>query len=94
MKKNVYEANRQLKDSGLIVLTWGNVSQIDRKNGYIVIANMDGSLMTYSTMYDIADRILGVETEESWHDRWRAKLDSVIEASEPAAESVAATSAA
>lgn len=50
--------------------------------GIFVITNMDGSLMTYSTMYDIADRILGVETEESWHDRWRGKQDSIIEASE------------
>ena len=37
MKKSVLEANRLLKDSGLIVLTWGNVSQIDRESGYVVI---------------------------------------------------------
>ena len=37
MKKSVFEANRLLKDSGLIVLTWGNVSQIDRESGYVVI---------------------------------------------------------
>ena len=37
MKKSVFEANRLLKDSGLIVLTWGNVSQIDRESGHIVI---------------------------------------------------------
>ena len=26
-----------LKNSGLVILTWGNVSEIDRKSGYIVI---------------------------------------------------------
>lgn len=52
--------------------------------GVFVITNMDGSLMTYSTMYDIADRLLGETAVESWHDRWRAQLDTVIEASESA----------
>lgn len=37
MKETVFRANRLLKDSGLIVLTWGNVSAIDRQTGYIVI---------------------------------------------------------
>lgn len=37
MKKSVFEANRLLNESGLVVLTWGNVSQIDREHGYIVI---------------------------------------------------------
>lgn len=47
MKKSVFEANRLLKDSGLIVLTWGNVSQIDRESGYIVIKP---SGVSYDTM--------------------------------------------
>jgi len=37
LKESVYLANRLLKDSGLVVLTWGNVSQIDRELGYVVI---------------------------------------------------------
>ena len=37
MKERVFKANKLLKDSGLIVLTWGNVSEIDREKGYIVI---------------------------------------------------------
>ena len=37
MKKRVYNANIMLKNSGLVALTWGNVSEIDRKSGYIVI---------------------------------------------------------
>lgn len=47
MKKSVFEANRLLKDSGLIVLTWGNVSQIDRESGRIVIKP---SGVSYDTM--------------------------------------------
>ena len=52
MKKSVFEANRLLKDSGLVVLTWGNVSQIDRENGYIVIkpSGVDYSSMTAEDM--------------------------------------------
>ncbi len=37
LKKQVCEANIRLKESGLITLTWGNVSQIDRESGLVVI---------------------------------------------------------
>ena len=37
LKKQVCDANIRLKESGLITLTWGNVSQIDRKSGLVVI---------------------------------------------------------
>lgn len=37
LKQKVYEANIRLKREGLITLTWGNVSQIDRKSGVVVI---------------------------------------------------------
>ncbi len=37
MKKRVCAANIALKDYGLITLTWGNVSEIDRNHGYVVI---------------------------------------------------------
>ena len=37
MKRRVCKANIALKDYGLITLTWGNVSEIDRKHGYVVI---------------------------------------------------------
>ena len=54
MKKSVFEANRLLKDSGLIVLTWGNVSQIDRESGHIVIKP---SGVSYDTM-KISDMVV------------------------------------
>lgn len=37
LKEKVCEANIQLKVNGLITLTWGNVSEIDRQAGLIVI---------------------------------------------------------
>jgi len=37
LKKQVYTANMQLMEYGLITLTWGNVSGIDRERGLVVI---------------------------------------------------------
>ena len=37
LKKRVCEANLLLKEYGLITLTWGNTSEIDRETGYVVI---------------------------------------------------------
>lgn len=37
MKVRVCQANIRLKTSGLVALTWGNVSEIDRKQGLVVI---------------------------------------------------------
>jgi L-ribulose-5-phosphate 4-epimerase len=36
-KKEVYKANIDLKNHGLLIFTWGNASAIDRKKGLIVI---------------------------------------------------------
>jgi len=37
LKKEVFDANIELVKRGLVIYTWGNVSGIDRKKGYIVI---------------------------------------------------------
>lgn len=37
LKKQVWEANVELERSGLVTLTWGNVSGIDRQRGLVVI---------------------------------------------------------
>ncbi len=58
MKERVYKANVLLKDSGLVVLTWGNVSEIDREKGYIVIKP---SGVSYDTM--TADDMVVVDME-------------------------------
>jgi len=52
IKESVYLANRRLKESGLVVLTWGNVSEIDRESGCIIIkpSGVDYSVMTAKDM--------------------------------------------
>ena len=42
IKERVYKANILLKKYNLITLTWGNVSEIDRETGYIVIKPSGG----------------------------------------------------
>lgn len=37
LKEKVYKANLDLVKNGLVLFTWGNVSAIDRKSGYVVI---------------------------------------------------------
>ena len=37
LKNTVFKANLRLKESGLVILTWGNASQIDRESGLVVI---------------------------------------------------------
>lgn len=37
LKQKVYEANLKLVEYGLVVLTWGNVSAVDREKGLFVI---------------------------------------------------------
>lgn len=37
LKQEVYEANMQLPQHGLVTFTWGNVSGIDREHGLVVI---------------------------------------------------------
>lgn len=52
LKKEVYEANIELVKNGLVILTWGNVSQVDREKGLIVIkpSGVDYSKMKPSDM--------------------------------------------
>ena len=52
LKTQVCNANISLKESGLITLTWGNVSQIDRQSGLVVIkpSGVDYDKMTADDM--------------------------------------------
>lgn len=47
LKNKVYRANLQLKENALVTLTWGNVSEIDRESGLVVIKP---SCMPYGAM--------------------------------------------
>ena len=37
LKKDVFEANLLLPKYNLVIMTWGNVSAIDRKSGLVLI---------------------------------------------------------
>ena len=37
LRRRVWAANRELPRRGLVTLTWGNVSAIDRASGLVVI---------------------------------------------------------
>ncbi len=52
LKNRVYKSNLDLVKNGLVVLTWGNVSAIDRDNGLVVIkpSGVDYSTMTEDDM--------------------------------------------
>ena len=47
LKEKVYRANMSLMEENLVVLTWGNASEIDREKGLVVIKP---SGVSYSTM--------------------------------------------
>lgn len=47
LKEEVYRANMELPEHGLVVYTWGNVSAIDRESGLVVIKP---SGVDYATM--------------------------------------------
>jgi L-ribulose-5-phosphate 4-epimerase len=47
IRKRVLDANRELPELGLVILTWGNVSEIDRENGRMYIK---GSGVGYDEM--------------------------------------------
>lgn len=56
----------------------------EQNAGIFVITNFDGSVMTYSAMYDIADRILGEQAEPSWPQRWHERMEKMLEAKKAA----------
>ena len=58
LKQSVFEANMRLYRSNLIILTWGNVSGIDRESGLVVIKP---SGVSYETMS--ADDMVVVDLE-------------------------------
>lgn len=58
LKQEVFKANMLLKELGLVVLTWGNVSAIDRESGLFVIKP---SGVPYETM--TADNMVVVDLD-------------------------------
>ncbi len=52
LKKRVFEANMDLVKHGLVIFTWGNVSEIDRENGIFAIkpSGLPYDAMTWEDM--------------------------------------------
>lgn len=67
LKERVCKANISLKESGLVALTWGNVSEIDRQSGLIVIkpSGVSYSTMTPSDM--VVVDLAGNTVEGKWN---------------------------
>lgn len=67
LKRKVYEANLALKQNGLITLTWGNVSEIDRESGLIVIkpSGVSYDVMTPEDM--VVTDLDGNKVEGKWN---------------------------
>ena len=43
LKQIVFEENLKLVEHGLVVLTWGNVSAIDRESGFCLLYTSDAA---------------------------------------------------
>ena len=72
LKKRVYEANLDLVKHGLVIFTWGNVSEIDRDKGILAIKP---SGLTYDTM-TWQDMVL-VDLEGTMVDsKWKPSSDT------------------
>lgn len=64
LRERVYRANMKLAEFGLVVLTWGNVSGIDRERGLVVIkpSGVEYGAMTASDMV-VVDLVSGKSVE-------------------------------
>ena len=63
LKHRVLEANKRLKSEGLIISTWGNVSEYDEKNGLIAIkasgVPYDGMTEEHMAVVDLEGNVIG-----------------------------------
>lgn len=76
MKQRVFEANLALPQYGLVKLTWGNVSEVDRELGVIVIKP---SGVRYERMQ--ADQM--VVTDLSGNINRRRQLETIFRSAYP-----------
>jgi L-ribulose-5-phosphate 4-epimerase len=67
LKEKVYQANVALKENGLITLTWGNVSEIDRETGFVVIKPSGISYDTISPEDMVIVDLEGNKVEGKWN---------------------------
>lgn len=73
LKRRVYEQNMALVKNGLVTLTWGNVSAIDRKKGLVVIKP---SGVSYEKMTANDMVVLDVSTNQVVEGDYRPSSDT------------------
>uniref|UniRef100_UPI004055EF81 L-ribulose-5-phosphate 4-epimerase n=1 Tax=Agathobacter sp. TaxID=2021311 RepID=UPI004055EF81 len=68
LKEKVYRANMDLLDKGVVIYTWGNVSEIDRETGLVVIkpSGIEYEKMSPEDMV-IVDLVTGKKVEGKWN---------------------------
>ena len=73
LKKQVCRANLELVSSGLVVYTWGNVSEISSDRRYVVIkpSGVDYSVMTPEDMV-----VVDLQSGETVEGPWRPSSDT------------------
>ena len=73
LKKKVYEANIELVNKGLVIYTWGNVSEINREKNLMVIKP---SGVEYNKMSPDDMVIVDVESGKVVEGKWRPSSDT------------------
>lgn len=73
LKQKVLEANLLLPKYGLVTFTWGNVSQVDRESGLMVIkpSGVDYDTMTADDMV-----VVSLATGEKVEGKWKPSSDT------------------
>ena len=73
IKKRVYEANIELVKKGLVLYTWGNVSEIDREKGLVVIkpSGVDYEKMSFEDMV-----VIDLETGKVVEGKYKPSSDT------------------
>lgn len=73
LKEAVWEANRAIVDAGLVVLTWGNASAVDRENGVMAIKP---SGVDYERLRPEDIVVVSLETGEPLEDGLKPSSDT------------------
>lgn len=73
MKQRVWAANEDLVAKGIVIYTWGNVSEIDREKGLVVIkpSGLDYDVMKPEDMV-----VLDLETGKTVEGKWKPSSDT------------------
>ena len=73
LKKRVCESNLELVRRGVVIYTWGNVSEIDRGEGLIVIKP---SGVDYAVMHPDDMVVVDLESGETVEGKWKPSSDT------------------